>query len=158
MLLDGQELTCYGSGDGALHFNWSGLEHPYPSTGRQVKRWHVLRFLRTNEGKRLTNEGWKLYRINTFWQLVRTVVRKDKNTLCMGGHTYAYTVRRKSPRERNQIWDCDFRVYTDPGKALRFAYGDKMEVKNWSTRATLLFFLNHEEELGRADDKGICSL
>ena len=157
--IKGQILHCYASGDGALHFTWSGMEHPYPATGRPVKRWHVLRYLRSKEGRRLAGQGWKPYFINGFWQLVRTVVRKNKNTLCVGGEVrecYTYTVSPPSPSRRNgEIWSCDFKVWAKSYKELRPIYGPKFEVKNLSIRAVLLYFLNHEKELARADEKGV---
>ena len=109
MELFGQLLHCYAPGCGSLHFNWNGKEYPYPSTGRKVKRWHVLRFLRTKEGKRLVSKGWRLYNLNTQWQLVRKVVCKNKNTLCMDGVCYTYALK---DNKRQEVWDCDLTVYT----------------------------------------------
>ena len=148
MELDEQVLNCYASGDGALHFTWMMPQYPHSSSCRKVKRWHILRFFRTKEGKRLANQGWKLYNINTFWQLVKKVDRKNKNTLCMDGECYTYKIDPLSPRDKGHVWDCDFTVY---GKNKY----RKFEVKNWSIRACLLFFLNHEKELRRADEKGV---
>jgi hypothetical protein len=156
MELAGEVLHVYASGDGALHFCWSGKEYPYPATGRRVKRWHVLRFLRTKEGQRLSKKGYKPYFINGFWNLVFRVVRKNENTLCVDRKRYIYAVAHKSPREKGQVWDCDLTVWTRPNnKLLRTIYGDKVEVKNWSTRAVILFFLNHEAELKRANKNGV---
>lgn len=161
MEMAGQILHVYASGDGALHFNWA-----YPdgmSSGRKVLRWHCLRFLRTKEGKRLTAKGFKLFNINTQWQLVTVCVRKNKNTLCMDGECYTYAIVPMSPRIRqcsgngHEVWDCDLKVWAkwpDYVNHTKFAT-KRMEVKNLSIRAGIRYFLSHEEELNRADDKGI---
>ena len=153
MEMAGQVLHVYASGDGALHFNWADPKGV--STSRRVKRWHCLRFLRTKEGKRLMDKGYKLFNINTQWQLVSTVVRKNKNTLCVDGETYTYTHTPLSPRNGHEVWDCDFTVYAKYPAYARRISGDKYEVKNWSIRAVIRFFLNHESELKRADSEGV---
>ncbi len=150
MEIQGQQLFHYASGDGALHFTWAGMEYPYPATGRTVKRWHVLRFLRSKDGQRLAKDGWKPYFINGFWVLVRTVVRKNKNTLAIGERRFTY----KAPK-RKEVRDYHFKVWAKSDKELRPVYGPKYEVKNLSIRAVLLYFLNHEKQLAHADEKGV---
>ena len=151
MEIKGQILICYAPGDGSLDFTWTGKEYPHIATGRKVLRWHVNRFLKTKEGKRLIAKGYKLYNINTHWTLVCTVVRKNKNTLLMSGDLYTYKVESLSPREANRgMPDCDLTVY------YRYlSINRKFEVKNWSTRAVIRYFLNYEEELKRADKNGV---
>ena len=164
MEMAGQVLHVYASGDGALHFNWAHSDSGI-SSGRPVKRWHCLRFLRTKEGKRLTDNGFKLYHINGFWTLVTVCVRKGPNTLLMDGEqgvggegVYTYTINRflGLPRKGTNVLDCDLTVYfryapwADPQ-----VQGKQYEVKNISIRAGIRYFLSHEEELNRADEKGI---
>ena len=159
MEMAGQVLHVYASGDGALHFNWSFPDGM--SSGRSVNRWHCLRFLRTKEGKRLTNNGFKLYHINGFWTLVDALVRRNTNTLCMKvypdykGECFTYTIVPKHKRTGKDVWDCDLTVWSKyPAKYKR---PGRYEVKNWSIRAAIRYFLSHEEELKRAeaDEKGV---
>lgn len=147
--IKGQELQCYAPGNGSLHFVWTTMEHPYTATGRQVKRWHVLRYLQLKDGRRLVQQGWKLYNIHGQWQLVKTVKRRNKNTLQIDENCFTYEVKPLSPREGKEVWDCDLTVWakTDPNSLARKAYGPKYEIKNMSIRAEIRYFLTHEEKL-----------
>ena len=168
-----EKLHCYSPNGGCLHFNWAGLQYPYRSTGQTVKRWHVLRFLRTKEGKHLKERGWKLYFINGSWTLVRKVTRKSPNTLLLGRQRYSYEVtphvdsdtvagrqryfyESTPPKDVDpEIRDYQFKAWARTPKKLIPLFGPSYEIKNWSIRAQLLYFLNHEKELARADKKGI---
>lgn len=147
MEMQGQLLNCYAPGDGSLDFTWMSKEYPNTATGREVLQWHVNRFLKTKEGKRLTSKGYKPYNINGQWTLVCTVVRKNKNTLLMDGELYTYKM------EYQGLY-CDLTIYSKYPKSVEKLYAGKLskfEVNNWSIRSTIHYFLNHEKELRRAD-------
>lgn len=145
--IQGQELQCYAPGNGSLHFVWTTMEHPYTATGRQIKRWHVLRYLKLKDGQRLVKQGWKLYNIHGQWQLVKTVKRRNKNTLQIDGDCFTYEVNPLSPREGKEVWACDLAVWAKSSPTLRKIYGSKYQVKNLSILAVIRYFLTHEEVL-----------
>lgn len=126
------KLIEYGSGDGALHFTWcTRMKGDWIASGQNVTKGDVGRFLRTKEGRRLRNKGFRRYYINGLWVLARFVERVGENALQMGDDVFEYM------KDIDNKWG--FWVYYDHPKRGR------IEVHNMSILGNLRFFIKNEE-------------
>ncbi len=140
-------LSCYAPGDGALAFCWvnadDGKAEGTP-TRKQVERW-----LATNpDGKRFVEQGYRLVTVNAELRLIGPVRRIDATTLeVRPGDRITVVI---TPEQKAQWTKQGF--VNDASIDMRFTIPDhpeleEMRVRNWSTRAMVRFFIQHEEHL-----------
>lgn len=136
-----EKLHCYASGDGALHFCW---QRDGKATGRKVTTADAKAYLKSKEARSLHDEGWRVVTIDGAHPvLVAPVKRVGDNQLESKGVVFTYTID-----ETNVFWYRD-RELVDNALRITFDHPDlgTRDVINYSTRARIRHFLNHEQDL-----------
>lgn len=132
-------IHVYSGGSGCLHFVRQDAEGKARGS---VSHSNARRWLQTREGQRLTGEGWELTTdIVTSWGnpcLMKQVERTGPDTLRVDGHIYTYSLDHANISPSGEIHDPAMSVtFIDPT-------GEKREMRNWSIRMVLRYFLNYE--------------
>lgn len=133
-------IHSYASGDGALHF--SDIEGG-KCTGAKITLFDAQCYLQGEQShERLL--GWRAILLNGLPVLVAPVNRLTHNKLELDGHSYYYQIDESRRFPDGQI--------TDYAVSFLFPVPDVgfHELQNWSIRAQLIHFLNHEKELAAA--------
>lgn len=140
------DLHCYAPGDGALAFSWVNRTNGQADSYLIVTREDVDAYLAGWKGKGYADKNYKVATINGELRLHQPVTRIDAGTLELDGHRYQYALSDEGKRVLAE----DHRVI-DGYLTLTFDdEGTPRELKNWSIRATLRFFLTHEAKLEAA--------
>jgi hypothetical protein len=137
------QLIVYAPGDGALAFTWVNKKNNQADGYLIVTRQDVDKYLASPNGKNHSNE-YHVVIINSELRICKTVTRTNTNTLVIDKLAYTYQL---APEGKAQL---DENTGKLSGHYVTFYFdhdGVSYEVKNWSTRATLMFFLNHEKTL-----------
>ena len=135
-------LSCYASGDGALHFVWSNKEGI--AQGIQVVRADVVAYLKTKHAKHLREKGYRIAQVNCQWNLVAAVDRVDADHLTLEGRTYYYTLAPVPPNADSLRVMHALIVKTDTEVL------GEVEVKHWGTLGSIAHFLANEDVLTQA--------
>ena len=134
-------LSCYGSGDGALHFCW--MDKKGQANSVPVTRADCRAYLKTKWAKHLREKGYRIVRINTQWCLVAPVKRIDDNHVELHGSTYRFTLDDPKATEGGSLQVMHvLRVYTTPDDKR-----GEFEVLHWGTTHAIAHFLAYEKQL-----------
>jgi hypothetical protein len=125
------KFSCYGSGDGALHFVWSinGKCEGRLTLPKDCERW----LHRTVEGKGYKQRGYRLVKLNGNIQLVQPIKRVDAQTLNVSGRLYKYQII--NPKTWTNYHNVNVTTVVDT---------DEIVVKNISTVNAICHFLRYE--------------
>jgi hypothetical protein len=134
-------LSCYGSGDGALHFCWADKEGQANSI--PVTRSDCRAYLKSKWAKHLRAKGWRIVKVNSQWNLVALIKRIDADHVTLEGSTYRYTLDGPKAPERDALQVIHaLNVYTTPEDKR-----GEFEVLHWGTVHSIAHFLAYEEQL-----------
>jgi len=142
-------LSCYASGDGALHFCWQDEEGQANSI--PVTRGDCTAYLKTKWAKHLRERGWRVAQVNTHWCLVAPIERIDADHVTLEGRSYRYTLDDPKMIEEDSIHVIGtLHVWFAPGchfpKRLLNENGEA-EVKHWGTCHAIAHYLAYEDQL-----------
>lgn len=140
---DGESLHSYGS-TGCIHFVWQNAGRI--ATGRTVTDDDVREWLTaTEKGRWFAEKGYRLVHLSSYAGpcLVAPIRRTGPNALEVSGKAYQYQAVKRDGRYTWPDLHVTFRVIHD-GQDL-----GEHELKHWSTKDSILCFLEHEDEIVR---------
>ena len=135
-----RRLNCYASGDGALHFVW--LTGNVAKGGPKITRSVAQRYLDRPKQKHLRDEGWQVVYNGSNWLLVK-IYQRVTSTLfrTTGKNEYTEYVVEIDEMKRWKDGTISQRAIT-----VRTSFEEVgiIEVRNVSTLASLVYFINNE--------------
>jgi hypothetical protein len=134
-----EQLKCYASGDGALHFSYVENDK---ATGRKVTLEDAENYLKNDpDSSVLRAAGWRAIILDSQPVLVAKIFRVNENTLNLDGQEFRYNIRE------NSLWT-DSGHCTDYFLDIECVVDDAIiPVNNYSMRACLRHFINNEAKL-----------
>jgi len=138
------KLKLYASGDGALHFVREGGSDP-------ITEQEAIDYLAGNpDAEHLREKGWRIVKCNSWYVAVAPIRRLAANKIEYEGKVFRLVLAEDAifiDRENNNA-----KRVIDSGMTLYFTIEEhpelgEIEMKNWSARAAIRHFLEHEEEI-----------
>ena len=142
-------IITYAPGDGSILFsNVDGQNHCHPVPDEDARNY----FNTSEHTKHLRDKGWRLVTVNHTLMAVANVQRIDDTHVSLEGEPYRYTLDKI---HEGRVHDSALILYFTYDHDLRVVVnnitakpnGKEYEVKNWSIRASVRFFLENEEAL-----------
>lgn len=147
------ELTAYASGDGAISFIWRNSDcHSKTSFYESVTLQDVQEYMANPENKEKW-KGWNVVVLNgkkfPEIKLAKLVSRLDKTRLFLDGKEYEYKAFEDMRLENRGVY-----AITNTMFYIANGHTDiKTPLESAVLISAMCFFLNHEKELGRKEDK-----
>lgn len=140
-------IKTYASGDGALHF--TSLQEDGKCGPTPTHEQCCDHLASSEDAKHLRQDGWRIAVINGQTVCVAPVKRLDANTIQVKDEIYHLELDPSYVYANGEVGDQGMHLTFDLiDEETNKPFGN-FELKNWSTRSSIRYFLTHEKELAK---------